>query len=316
MGLEGFSGNESILYHLHSPCRVKEIGSFERIEREEWDPGAHQHRHFRTMGVEPDGDAVSGRKLLMWNDDVEIALCRPSAAMEHHYRNGEGRRGRLRPRGQGHSRDDLRRPALSRRRLHRHPARHDLPVPPRGRAALPRLHLARPDRDPAPLPQRVRAAPRARALLPPRHPSPHGAEDALGPRRARRQVPGQGRLPDLRPRLPPVRCRGLGRLRLSVDVQHQRLRADHGPDPHAASGAPDLPGAQLRHLLLLPAQARLRPARHPDPVPPLEPELGGDDLLRLRQLRLAQGDRDRARDATRRYSARAAAGLGGRSRSG
>ena len=90
MGLEGFSGNESILYHLHSPCRVKEIGSFERIERKEWDPGAHQHRHFRTMGAEPDGDAVSGRKLLMWNDDVEIALCRPSEAMEHHYRNGEG----------------------------------------------------------------------------------------------------------------------------------------------------------------------------------------------------------------------------------
>src|SRR6188508_523280 len=55
MGLEGFSGNESILYHLHSPCRVKEIGSFEPIERDEWDPGAHQHRHFRTMGVEPEG---------------------------------------------------------------------------------------------------------------------------------------------------------------------------------------------------------------------------------------------------------------------
>ena len=90
MGLEGFSGNESILYHLHSPCRVKEIGSFEPIERDEWDPGAHQHRHFRTMGVEPEGDAVSGRKLLMWNDDVEIALCRPGEAMEHHYRNGEG----------------------------------------------------------------------------------------------------------------------------------------------------------------------------------------------------------------------------------
>jgi hypothetical protein len=25
MGLEGFSGNESILYHLTSPCRVKEL---------------------------------------------------------------------------------------------------------------------------------------------------------------------------------------------------------------------------------------------------------------------------------------------------
>ena len=38
MGLEGFSGNESILYHLQSPCRVKEIGSFEPIERKEWVP--------------------------------------------------------------------------------------------------------------------------------------------------------------------------------------------------------------------------------------------------------------------------------------
>jgi homogentisate 1,2-dioxygenase len=26
LGFEGFSGNESILYHLHSPCRVAEVG--------------------------------------------------------------------------------------------------------------------------------------------------------------------------------------------------------------------------------------------------------------------------------------------------
>jgi len=32
-GLEGFSGNESILYHLQSPCRVRELGDFEPIER-------------------------------------------------------------------------------------------------------------------------------------------------------------------------------------------------------------------------------------------------------------------------------------------
>ena len=28
MGFEGFSGNESILYHLQTPCRVTEIGAF------------------------------------------------------------------------------------------------------------------------------------------------------------------------------------------------------------------------------------------------------------------------------------------------
>ena len=56
MGLEGFSGNESILYHLHSPCRVKEVGEFEPIEREEWVPDAHAHRHFDTRAIEPAGD--------------------------------------------------------------------------------------------------------------------------------------------------------------------------------------------------------------------------------------------------------------------
>ena len=53
MGLEGFTGNESILYHLTSPCRVKELGDFEPIEREEWVPDAHAHRHFQTGGSSP-----------------------------------------------------------------------------------------------------------------------------------------------------------------------------------------------------------------------------------------------------------------------
>ncbi len=38
MGYEGFSSNESILYHLHSPCRLGHIGAFTPIEREEWFP--------------------------------------------------------------------------------------------------------------------------------------------------------------------------------------------------------------------------------------------------------------------------------------
>ena len=90
MGLEGFSGNESILYHLRSPVRVRELGDFEPIERDEWVPDAHAHRHFRTYGIEEEGDPISGRKLLMWNDDVEISLARPNEGMDFFYRNGEG----------------------------------------------------------------------------------------------------------------------------------------------------------------------------------------------------------------------------------
>jgi homogentisate 1,2-dioxygenase len=90
MGLEGFSGNESILYHVTSPCRVEELGPFEPIEREEWVPPAHAHRHFTTWNLREGGDPISGRRLLMWNDDVEISLARPSRQMESFYRNGEG----------------------------------------------------------------------------------------------------------------------------------------------------------------------------------------------------------------------------------
>jgi homogentisate 1,2-dioxygenase len=90
MGLEGFSGNESILYHLTSPCRVHELGGFTPIKREEWVPDQHAHRHFTTYGVDAGGDAITGRKLLMWNSDVEISLCRPTEEMDYFFRNGEG----------------------------------------------------------------------------------------------------------------------------------------------------------------------------------------------------------------------------------
>jgi homogentisate 1,2-dioxygenase len=90
MGLEGFSGNESILYHLTSPCRVQKLGDFKPIERDEWVPDAHAHRHFATWDVKTGGTHVSGRELLMWNNDVEISLVRPDEAMDYFFRNGEG----------------------------------------------------------------------------------------------------------------------------------------------------------------------------------------------------------------------------------
>jgi homogentisate 1,2-dioxygenase len=90
LGYEGFSGNESILYHLHSPCRLDQVGAFRPIVREEWVPDAHVHRLANTAPIERGGDPVEGRRLLMWNGDIEVSVCKPAAPMDGFYRNGEG----------------------------------------------------------------------------------------------------------------------------------------------------------------------------------------------------------------------------------
>jgi homogentisate 1,2-dioxygenase len=90
MGYEGFSGNESILYHLHSPCRIAEVGELRPLERDEWAPDTHVHRLADLRDIEPGGDAVSGRRLLMFNGDLELSVCKPTESLSGFYRNGEG----------------------------------------------------------------------------------------------------------------------------------------------------------------------------------------------------------------------------------
>jgi homogentisate 1,2-dioxygenase len=90
MGFEGFSGNESILYHVQSPCRVTELGAFTPIAHQEWVPSAHAHRLFDTRQAPAGGDPVLGRRVLMFNDDVEISIARPTESQQYFYRNGEG----------------------------------------------------------------------------------------------------------------------------------------------------------------------------------------------------------------------------------
>ena len=129
MGLEGFTGNESILYHLQSPCRVQEIGEL-RADRARGvgagDPpapdDAHEGRRARRRrGHRPPApDVERGRRDLALPADRADGLLLPER---------RGRRGDLRPRGLRHAGDDLRRPALQGRRLRRHPARHDLSLP-------------------------------------------------------------------------------------------------------------------------------------------------------------------------------------------
>ncbi len=90
MGYEGFSGNESILYHLQSPCRIAQAGEQRPLERQEWLPDAHVHRLTDLRPLQPGGDPLSGRQVLMFNGDIEVSVCKPTEPLAGFYRNGEG----------------------------------------------------------------------------------------------------------------------------------------------------------------------------------------------------------------------------------
>jgi homogentisate 1,2-dioxygenase len=66
------------------------VGEFTPRRVEEWVPPTHVHRLTNTNPVRAEGDPVSGRKVLMFNADVEIAVCKPAMEQECFYRNGEG----------------------------------------------------------------------------------------------------------------------------------------------------------------------------------------------------------------------------------
>jgi homogentisate 1,2-dioxygenase len=90
MGIHGFAGIQSILYHTHPPTRIAEASQLSdaRIEYEE-----QEHvrpRHFRSAGVAPGGDANNSRVPMMGNSDVVLYVARPTEAMSYWYRFAHG----------------------------------------------------------------------------------------------------------------------------------------------------------------------------------------------------------------------------------
>lgn len=89
IGSEGFSGVASIAYHLHPPTLVEAVGEPVRYGAEYVEADFLAHRHFLGQNVEPGGDWLSGRRYIMGNADVALALCAPTEPGDDHtfYKN-------------------------------------------------------------------------------------------------------------------------------------------------------------------------------------------------------------------------------------
>jgi homogentisate 1,2-dioxygenase len=89
MGLEGFSGLESILYHHYLPPRVVKTEDLGQTQTEYADFGPLRHRAFATAEIPAGGDAVSARRVLLGNKDVTLGISRPTQSMNYFYRNAQ-----------------------------------------------------------------------------------------------------------------------------------------------------------------------------------------------------------------------------------
>jgi homogentisate 1,2-dioxygenase len=90
MGIRGFTGNKSLLYHVRPPTAVARIERGCQVEIPFAEEGPVRHRLLRTAAVAAGGDAISSRVPLLANREVCISVARPTQAMEYWYRYAHG----------------------------------------------------------------------------------------------------------------------------------------------------------------------------------------------------------------------------------
>lgn len=89
-GTKGFSGIASILYHCYPPTQATEYAYLGEMKPQIVDDPTLRHRHLKTWNIPAKGDPISGRTILLANNDVNIGLCRPAETMECFYKNADG----------------------------------------------------------------------------------------------------------------------------------------------------------------------------------------------------------------------------------
>lgn len=90
MGIHGFAGIQSILYHLYPPTAVRQVEVQAPVEIPYEDLGSLRPRHLRSAAMPPCGDAITGRIPLMGNNDVVLYIARPSEPMNYWYKFAHG----------------------------------------------------------------------------------------------------------------------------------------------------------------------------------------------------------------------------------
>lgn len=90
MGIHGFSGIQSILYHKRPPTRIARIAEERPTDLSLEEVGMLRPRHLRSADVPAGGDTISATIPLMGNQDVIVGVSRPDKAMDYWYKFAHG----------------------------------------------------------------------------------------------------------------------------------------------------------------------------------------------------------------------------------
>jgi homogentisate 1,2-dioxygenase len=89
-GTEGFAGMSSLLYHIHRPTQVKEIGKSYSVEPKIAVQKNIHARLLKGFNIKPADDYLESRKALLVNSDVYLGLAAPRNSLKNYfYKNAD-----------------------------------------------------------------------------------------------------------------------------------------------------------------------------------------------------------------------------------
>ncbi len=89
-GTIGFDGMSSLMYHLHRPTMVKEVGKTFDATPKAIVSHNIKSRLLKGFEVQPMNDFLESRKVLLFNSDVHISLAAPKKSMtDYFYKNAD-----------------------------------------------------------------------------------------------------------------------------------------------------------------------------------------------------------------------------------
>ena len=89
-GTEGFSGMASLMYHVHRPTMVKNIGPTKDLSPEAAVDKNITSRMLNGFQVPPEKDFLDSRKTVLFNNDLNIALSSPQTSLQDYfYKNAD-----------------------------------------------------------------------------------------------------------------------------------------------------------------------------------------------------------------------------------